>query len=108
MTDRSSSEALSAQATTRPISSRAKTRGRSARGWLRTRGRRTITWRSDRWNHGRYGSTDEVRQCGVRTPIPPVLRRRDEDIIGTVVAQGSMSLDGYIDKADNSIGRLFD
>jgi len=25
-----------------------------------------------------------------------------------VVAQGSMSLDGYIAKADNSIGRLFD
>jgi hypothetical protein len=68
----------------------------------------TITWRSDRWNHGRYGSTDEVRQCGVRTPTPPVLRRRDEDIIGTVVAQASMSLDGYVAKADNSIGRPFD
>ena len=28
--------------------------------------------------------------------------------MGTVVAQASMSLDGYIAKADNSIGRLFD
>jgi len=28
--------------------------------------------------------------------------------MGTVVAQGSMSLDGYIAKADNSIGRVFD
>jgi dihydrofolate reductase len=28
--------------------------------------------------------------------------------VGTVVAQASMSLDGYIAKADNSIGRLFD
>src|SRR3954449_2831246 len=28
--------------------------------------------------------------------------------MGTVVAQASMSLDGYIAKADNTIGRLFD
>jgi dihydrofolate reductase len=28
--------------------------------------------------------------------------------MGTVVAQASMSLDGYVAKADNSIGRLFD
>ena len=28
--------------------------------------------------------------------------------MGTVVAQASMSLDGYISKADNTIGRLFD
>jgi dihydrofolate reductase len=28
--------------------------------------------------------------------------------VGTVVAQASMSLDGYIAKADNTIGRLFD
>jgi dihydrofolate reductase len=28
--------------------------------------------------------------------------------MGTVLAQASMSLDGYIAKADNSIGRLFD
>jgi len=28
--------------------------------------------------------------------------------MGTVIAQASMSLDGYIAKADNSIGRLFD
>ena len=28
--------------------------------------------------------------------------------MGTVVAQASMSLDGYIAKTDNSIGRLFD
>lgn len=28
--------------------------------------------------------------------------------MGTVVPQASMSLDGYIAKADNSIGRLFD
>jgi dihydrofolate reductase len=28
--------------------------------------------------------------------------------MGTVVAQASMSLDGYIAKADNSIGKLFD
>ena len=28
--------------------------------------------------------------------------------MGTVVAQASMSLDGYIAKADNSIGLLFD
>jgi hypothetical protein len=32
----------------------------------------------------------------------------EEEIVGTVVAQASMSLDGYITKADNSIGRLFD
>ena len=28
--------------------------------------------------------------------------------MGAVVAQASMSLDGYIAKADNSIGKLFD
>ena len=28
--------------------------------------------------------------------------------MGTVVAQASMSLDGYIAKEDNTIGRLFD
>ncbi len=28
--------------------------------------------------------------------------------MGTVVAQASMSLDGYVAKNDNSIGRLFD
>jgi dihydrofolate reductase len=34
--------------------------------------------------------------------------RAEEDTVGTVVAQASMSLDGYIAKADNTIGRLFD
>ena len=31
-----------------------------------------------------------------------------EDLVGKVVAQAMMSLDGYIAKDDNSIGRLFD
>ena len=35
-------------------------------------------------------------------------RTEEADTMGTVVAQASMSLDGYIAKADNSIGRLFD
>jgi len=32
----------------------------------------------------------------------------EEEVMGKVIASASMSLDGYIAKADNTIGRLFD
>ena len=38
----------------------------------------------------------------------PTARTEEGKRMGTVVAHASMSLDGYIAKADNSIGRLFD
>jgi dihydrofolate reductase len=34
--------------------------------------------------------------------------RKKEHVVGKVIAQASMSLDGYISKDDNTIGRLFD
>jgi len=42
------------------------------------------------------------------TPVSRPAPNEEGITMGTVVAQASMSLDGYIAKADNSIGRLFD
>jgi dihydrofolate reductase len=54
----------------------------------------------------RRGLVVSQRHRGARLPAAAHLRR--EGTMGKVVAQAIMSLDGYVAKQDNTIGRLFD